>query len=102
MPMNNGTPIDIEQFAKDDKDVPPGGKYIIRIDKEKFTVDVDHMTGKQILGLVKKDPKDWKLFEHVKGQQPHEIQPDEIVQFTKHGIERFSTFAKDTTEGGRG
>jgi hypothetical protein len=97
----NTIPIELEEASKRGQDVPPGQRYIIRIDKEKFTVDVDHMIGREILGLVKKDPQQWKLFEHVRGQQPREILPDEIVYFTKKGIERFSTFAKDTTEGER-
>jgi uncharacterized transporter YbjL len=99
--MSNGTPIELEEAAKRGHDVPAGQTYVIRIDKEKVTVEVDHMTGRQILELVKKDAKLWKLFEHVRGNQPREIQPDEDVSFTKKGIERFSTFAKDTTEGVR-
>jgi hypothetical protein len=97
--MSNATTIEIEEYAKQGKDVPPGQSYRIRIDKEKLVVDVDHLTGREILGLVKKDLKDWKLFEHVRGSQPREITPEEDVYFTKKGVERFSTFAKDTTEG---
>lgn len=97
----NDAAIEIEEAAKRGEDVPGGRSYIIRIDKQKFTVHVDHMTGKEILGLVNKDPQQWKLFEHVRGQQPREILPGETVYFTKKGIERFSTFAKDTTEGAR-
>src|ERR1700724_3260666 len=92
----------LEEAAKGGRDVPPGQTYRIRVDKENFDLTVDHLTGEQILDLVKKKPKDWKLFEHVRGNQPREIQPEEVVSFTKKGLERFSTFAKDTTEGRRG
>jgi hypothetical protein len=99
--MSNGTAIELEEAAKRGHEVPAGQTYVIRINKEKVTVEVDHMTGRQTLDLVKKDPKLWKLFEHVRGNQPREIQPDEDVSFTKRGLSVFRRFAKDTTEGVR-
>jgi hypothetical protein len=100
--MNDAKILILEEEAKAGREVPPGQQYRIRVDKENFDLTVDHLTGQQILDLVNKKPKDWKLFEHVRGNQPREIQPEETVFFTKKGLERFSTFAKDTTEGARG
>lgn len=95
--------IEIEEYAKQGKEVPPGAAHFkIRVDKEKFTLDVDRLTGKQILGLVNKTPDKYKLYEHVRGQQPKEVLPDEIEIFSKHKLERFSTLPRDTTEGGCG
>jgi hypothetical protein len=96
---NEVQPIEIEEFAKRGEKVPPGQRYIIRVDKEKITVHVDRLTGRQILELVKKTPETFKLYEHGKGRQPREVLPDEVEVFTEPGIERFSTLSKDTTEG---
>lgn len=92
--------IEIEEYTKQGKEVPQGAAHFkIRVDKEKFTLDVDRLTGKEILALVNKTPDKYKLFEHVRGQQPSEVQPNEIEIFSKNKLERFSTLPRDTTEG---
>jgi hypothetical protein len=91
--------VDLEEFAKKGEAPPAGAKYQIRIDKEKRIVSVDRLTGREILKLVEKTPEQFKLFLHVKGAQPRDIGADEPVVFTTKGIERFSTLARDSTEG---
>ena len=49
--------IDLEEWAKEDKKPKRAKKYVIRIDKTKYTVDVHEMTGTQILAQAGKMPK---------------------------------------------
>ena len=101
-PINSeahGDVIDVEEFAKAGKPVPLGRRYRIRIDKQHFTVEVAEMTGRQILALVGKTPEGFILSEKLHGGSARVIAPDEVVSFTKHGVERFMTTPRDTTEG---
>lgn len=104
-PIQNGTPevvieeVDIEEFARNNRHVPHAKRYVIRIDKERRVVHTPVLTGKQILELVGKTPDKFKLYEHFHGHQPEPIQPDQEVHLQKHKVERFTTMAKDTTEG---
>jgi hypothetical protein len=91
--------VDIEEYVLAKKPIPPAKRYVIRIDKEKRVVHTPVLTGKQILALVGKTPDQFKLYEHFPGKQPQPIQPDQEVHLRKHHIERFTTMAKDTTEG---
>jgi Multiubiquitin len=61
--------LDVEEFSKMHGGKPPKAKrYIIRIDREKYTVNVPEMTGRQILELAKKlPPENWLLNQKLKG-----------------------------------
>ncbi len=97
--MTNGAePIEIEEYAKRGEKVPQGKTYIIRVNKEQFTVP-QTLTGRQILALVKEKPETHKLYEHVRGHQPQEVGADEVEDFAEKGVERYSTLPRDTTEG---
>jgi hypothetical protein len=104
-PSQNETPelvveeIDIEVYVLAKKPIPHAKRYVIRIDKEKRVVHTPELTGKMILELVGKTPDKFKLYEHFPGKQPQPIQPDQEVHLHKHHVERFTTMAKDTTEG---
>lgn len=90
--------VDLEEFSATGKPVPAGKKYRIRIDKEIKVVNVDHMTGRQILDLVNKTPEKFILRQRIKGSvQP--VGPDENVSFLKSGVERFMTIPNEVTEG---
>lgn len=91
--------VEIEEFAKKGKPVPPAKRYIIRIDKERKVVETPTITGRQILALVGKTPEKFKLYQHKHGHQPILIGPDEVVDLRSPGVERFTTMPKDTTEG---
>jgi len=103
--FNNGTPeqvfeeVDIEEFVRNKKSIPDAKRYVIRIDKERRVVHTPTITGRQILELVGKTPDKFKLYEHFPGRQPEPIEPDQVVHLQKHHVERFTTMAKDTTEG---
>lgn len=91
--------VEIEEHVRAKKPIPPAKRYIIRIDKEKRVVHTPILTGRQILELVGKTPDKSKLYEHFPGRQPEPVAPDQEVHLHKHGVERFTTMPKDTTEG---
>lgn len=101
-PNNNQTlteTIDIEQFAKEGRHVPHGCRYRIRIDRERFVVDEPCLTGAQILALVDKSPSEFMLSQKLRGGEVRKIGPDDQVDLTKPGVERFMTLPLDPTEG---
>ena len=91
--------IDLEEWAKEDKKPKRAKKYVIRIDKTKYTVDVHEMTGTQILAVADKAPKEYQLSQKFRGGRVEVIAPNQIVEFYKHQVERFQTLALDPTEG---
>lgn len=91
--------IDIEEFAKAGRPVPHGCRYRIRIDRERFVVDEPCLTGAQILALVDKSPCEFMLSQKLRGGEVRKIGPDDKVDLTKPGVERFMTLPLDPTEG---
>ena len=92
--------IDLEEYTKSGKPVPEDKRYQIRIDREKFIIDVECMTGKELLKLANKVPiEKWQLNQILRGGQVKKVGYDESVCFTAPGIERFVTLPKDPTEG---
>lgn len=93
------TEIDIEEFAKNNKPVPKGKKYKIRVDRTKYVTDKECLTGREILELAGKTPHNrYQLNQKVKGSV-QKVGYDEKVDFTTPGIERFMTLPLDQTEG---
>lgn len=95
--------IDIEDHCNNsDDDIPKGCKYKIKIDREKYVVNVECMTGREILTLANKIPVErFQLNQKFKGGRVKRIQLDEKVDFTTKGIERFMTLPLDQTEGSK-
>lgn len=92
--------IDIESYAKEGKKVPKGKRYRIRVDRENFIVDVECLTGKEILTLAGKTPTEkYQLNQKLKGGEVKKVDYSEKVDFTTPGIERFMTLPLDQTEG---
>ena len=92
--------IDVEEYAKAERPVPANGcRYRIRIDREHFVVDKPCLTGVEILALVDKDPSQYLLSQKLHGGQVKRIAPDEKVDLTQPGVERFMTLPLDPTEG---
>jgi hypothetical protein len=79
---------------------PHARRYIIRVDKVKYTVHVSHMTGREILELAGKvPPGQYKLTQKFHGGHARTIGLDEEVDFRAPGVERFMTLKRDQTEG---
>ncbi len=92
--------FDIEELAKAGKTPPKGKKYLIRVDKANYKVDVECLTGREILELAEKKPVErFQLNQKLHGGVVKKIEYDEKVDFTTPGIERFMTIPLDQTEG---
>ena len=92
--------IDLEEYAKSGKPAPKGKKYQIRIDREKYVVDVECMLGREILKLAGKVPVEkYQLNQRLHSGEVRKIGYDQKVCFTDPGVERFMTLPLDQTEG---
>jgi Multiubiquitin len=92
--------VSIEEYCHDEIEIPKGCKYEIRVDGEKYIVDVDSMNGKGILTLAGKVPYErFQLNQKFKGGRVKKVAYDEIIDFTCPGVERFMTLPLDQTEG---
>jgi hypothetical protein len=75
-------------------------KYRIRIDKEKYTVDKPRLTGKEILALAGyTNAEERVLYQKFSGGRTELISPNEKVDLSKPGIERFMTIPCEQQEG---
>ncbi|MES2395407.1 MAG: multiubiquitin domain-containing protein [Bacteroidota bacterium] len=100
--MEHKNEIDLEQYAKEGKEVPKGHHYIILVDRQKYTVKVECMAGKEILTLAGKVPVErFQLNQRFKGGKVVKVGYDQTVCFTEPGIEKFMTIPLDQTEGGK-
>ena len=94
--------IDIELFAKEGKEVPKGRVYMIMVDRQKYKVHEECMTGREILILAGKTPPErFQLNVRYKGGKVVKVGLDEKICFTTPGIEKFMTIPLDQTEGGK-
>jgi hypothetical protein len=92
--------VEIEEYGKKDCRPPHAKRYVIRIDKTKYTVHVSHMTGRQLLELAGKVPPErYSISMKLHGGHVKPIGLDEEVHFHLHKIERFMTLPLDQTEG---
>ncbi|MGD0262431.1 MAG: multiubiquitin domain-containing protein [Verrucomicrobiota bacterium] len=92
--------VDLEIHAKAGKKPPKAKRYRIRVDDRYFVVTQPSMTGRQILVLAgKTPPENFILTEKSKGGALHTVELDEVVDFTKPGVERFNTLPRQVQEG---
>ncbi len=92
--------IEVEAHAAGSARLPLARRYIIRIDKTKYTVEVAEMTGRAILTLAgKTPPEQYKLTEKFHGGEAKTIGLDDVADFRGPGVERFMTLKRDQTEG---
>jgi len=94
--------LEVEEYGKKggEKRHPRARRYVIRVDKPKYTVDVSHMKGREILTLAgKTPPEQYKLRQKFHGGAADTVGLDEDVDFRKPGVERFMTLKLDQTDG---
>jgi hypothetical protein len=92
--------IDLEEYALSDKKPPKNGRYLVTIDKIKYRVTVDSLTGRAILQLAGKNPAEsFQLRQKLKGGNIRKIGLNDQVDLTEPGVEKFMTIPLDQTEG---
>ena len=92
--------IDIEEYSKKGKNPPKGKKYLIKVDKVLYKVEVESLIGSEILELAGKTPTvRFQLNLKLHGGVVKKVGYDERIEFTEPGIERFMTIPLDQTEG---
>lgn len=98
--VREGDVIDVEEYGRAGRAVPPARRYRIRIDKDLYTVDVAEMTGRHLLELAGKNPPaQYAIYEKLRGGATKKIELDEKADFRAPGVERFMTLPLDQTEG---
>ena len=92
--------IDLEEFSKHNRKPPRHRRYRIKVDRQKFVVNEECLTGKEILQLAGKNPPEqFQLRQKIRGGEVIKIGLGDKVDFTKPGIEKFMTIPLDQTEG---
>lgn len=92
--------VDLEKVAQDEQELPDHEcHYRIKIDGEYFLIDEAIVTGQKILSLVGKSPPRFKLILRAPKGGSRPVGPEESLDLSKPGIERFNTLACDQTEG---
>jgi Prokaryotic E2 family E/Multiubiquitin len=90
--------VDLEEHFMENRKVPKAKKYRIRLDNEKYVVDVESMTGAQILALASKTPDKYLLRQKTR-HGVIEVKPTDVISFVEAGVERFMTIPNEVTEG---
>lgn len=92
--------VDLEEYAASGRRPPRAKRYRIRIDRERYVVEVPSMTGRELLQLAGKRPvEQWMITQKLHSGEVKKIGLDEKVDFTAPGVERFMTLPLDQTEG---
>lgn len=73
-------------------------KYLIKVNREKYEVENEVISGAEIFELVEKDPQTHRLRMFAKNGKVI-IQPSKTIDLTKDGVERFVIEPLDCTEG---
>lgn len=78
----------------------PPRTYQVLIDKDHFVFTNPMPTGRELLQEAKKLPvESFAIYIKQPGAQPKRIQPDDKVDLSEPGVERFVTLPLDQTEG---
>jgi hypothetical protein len=78
----------------------PPQMYKVQIDKHVYETPKQLMTATELLILAGKlPPTGFAIYRKAKGGQPERLKPDQQVDVSDPGIERFVTLPLDQTEG---
>lgn len=91
--------IDIADYAERNERPPPGRRYRFRIDKTPYISDRERLSGMDILAFAALDSQHFDLFQAKRGGHRIPIAPDQEVDLTEPGVERFFTMKKAHTNG---
>ena len=96
---DDGSSIDIEECGKHERRPPKGHKYRIRIDGDKYAVDLAEITGAAILAVAGKKPDEWSLNQKLHDGKRIRIKAEDAADLTHPGIERFETVRRQAQQG---
>lgn len=100
IPTTSDGVIDVEECTKNDRKPPKlQRKYRIKIDGEKYIAEKSDLLGKEILALAGKEWQNFGLQQKFKGGKREEIKPEQKVDFSQKGVERFETVPKQAQQG---
>lgn len=93
--------VDIEEYGKTCKEVPPAKQYKIKVDKTYHTVDSPFITGKQLIELENKQPiQNWDAYKFYSNQaKPVKVGHHETVDLTEKCLVRFVLQPKEQKDG---
>ncbi len=92
--------IDIEECTNNDRKPPKQqSKYRIKIDGEKYIAKRSHLLGKEILALAGKEWQSFDLQQKLKGGKREVIGPEQKIDLSTKGVERFETVPKEAQQG---
>jgi hypothetical protein len=69
--------------------------YKITIDGQEHDVDDPVITGRQLLKLIKKDPRNHVIYQLLPDHEMEQLRPDETTDLRERGVEEFLTFKTD-------
>ena len=91
--------IDLEEYARASKPIPEHvNYYLIKVDKDKIRVQ-SPITANEILIAAGLDPNEYHLQQKLNGGKREKLDPDQIVDLTKPGVERFESVPKEANNG---
>lgn len=91
--------VDLEEYACSGKPIPKKVKYyLIKVDKEKFRVQ-SPITAEKILIVAGLDPCEYHLQQKLAGGKREKLEPNQIVDLSKPGVERFESVPKEACNG---
>ncbi len=93
---------DLSEHGRNGTKPPRAKSYRIFVDGKPHTVHTHEMTGAEILALAGKTADRWALQEKLHGGKRERIAPDQAVDFSHHGVERFETSPKRVQNGEAG
>lgn len=91
--------IDIADYAARNERPPPGRSYRFRLDKTPYVADKAILLGAEILAFGAMDPQHFNLFQAFRGGRRVPVAPDQKVDLSELGVERFFTMKNEHTNG---
>ena len=93
--------VDIEQYGKECKDVPPAHQYRIRVDKNYHLVNNPFVTAAQLIALEDKEPADrYDVFAFFSNQpKPQKMEPGKSFELRQRCLLRFVLQPKEQRDG---
>lgn len=91
--------IDLEEYACARKPIPRRVKYyLIKVDKDKIRVQ-SPITAEEILIAAGLNPCEYHLQQKLEGGRREKLEPHQVVDLRKEGVERFESVPKEACNG---